>query len=69
MKESAIDYVRAKLHPMKHESVWRFNQRVLNEAWRYIHMNAMANGYKHQYVKPANRKGHLKGLDGLTGKI
>lgn len=57
--ESCMNEVRSKLKQNKNESDWRFNQRVLKEMERYLHLNAMANGHRTQYVKPANRKGYL----------
>lgn len=61
-KESCEKEVRSKLKQNKKESDWRFNQRVLKEMERYVHLTAMANGHRSQFVKPANRKGHLENV-------
>jgi hypothetical protein len=69
MSESVIDQMFKKIHRGKTESLFRYNQRVINEAEKYKHATAMANGYKHQFVKSANRVWHLAFFDGRTDRL
>lgn len=57
--KSVIDYMLKEQQQLKGESDWRFKQRCVKLAEKHLHSYAMANGYKTQYVKQANRVGHL----------